>query len=78
MWECVEFAIAGSQDKSLQISVNESNEDIVDTDTEKTAPDSDPDFQERSKQEKYQFNSSMLDGQSDDMPFRFHHIQGGL
>ena len=40
--------------------------------------DSDPDFQEPSKQEKYQFNSIMLDDQSDDMPFRFRHIQSGL
>ena len=40
--------------------------------------DSNPDFQEPSKEAKYQFNSSMLDDQSDDMPFRFHHIQSGL
>ena len=58
--------------------VNESNKDIIDINAEKTASDSDPDFQEPSKQEKYQFNSSMPDGQSDDMPFRFRHIQSGL
>ena len=58
--------------------VNESNKDIVDTDTENTVSDSDPDFQEPSKQEKYQFNGSILDDKSDDMPFRFHHIHSGL
>ena len=36
--------------------------------------DSDPDFQEPSKQEKYQFNSSIPDDQSDNIPFRFRHI----
>ena len=35
--------------------------------------DSDPDFQEPSKQEKYQFNSSMLDDQPDDH-IHFHTI----
>ena len=54
--------------------VNESNKDIVDTDTENTVSDSDPDFQEPSKQEKYQFNSSIPDDQSDNIPFRFRHI----
>ena len=67
-----------SHDKSLEMSVNESNEDIINSDTEKTASDSDPNFQEPSKREKYQFNSSMFDDQSDDMPFRFRHIRGGL
>ena len=56
---------------------DESNKGIINTDTEKTASDSDPDFQEPSKQEKYQFNSSMLDDQSD-MPFRFCHNQNGI
>ena len=51
--------------------VNESNKDIIDTDTEKKVSDSDPYFQEPSKQAKYQFNSSMLDDQSDDIPFHF-------
>ena len=41
---------------------------------EKTASDSGPDFQEPSKQEKYQVNSNMLDDQPDDMPFCFYHI----
>ena len=54
--------------------VNESNKDIIDTDTEKKVSDSDPYFQEPSKQAKYQFNSSMLDDQSDDIPFHFCHI----
>ena len=35
--------------------------------------DSDPDFQEPSKQEKYQFNSSMLDDQPNDH-IHFHMI----
>ena len=59
---------------SLEILVNESNKDIIDTDTEKKVSDSDPYFQEPSKQAKYQFNSSMLDDQSDDIPFHFCHI----
>ena len=44
----------------------------------KTASDSDPDFQEPSKQEKYQVNSNMLDDQPDDMPFCFYYIWSGL
>ena len=40
----------------------------------KKVSDSDPYFQEPSKQAKYQFNSSMLDDQSDDIPFHFCHI----
>ena len=58
--------------------VNESNKDIIDTDTEKKVSDSDPYFQEPSKQAKYQFNSSMLDDQSDDIPFHFCHIWSSL
>ena len=66
-----------SQDKSLVSLISfvyKSNEEIIDINTEKTASDSDPDFQEPSKQEKYQFNSSIPDDQSDNIPFRFRHI----
>ena len=49
-------------------------QEIIDINTEKTESDSDPDFQEPSKQEKYQFNSSIPDDQSDNIPFCFRHI----
>ena len=49
-------------------------QEIIDINTEKTESDSDPDFQEPSKQEKYQFNSSIPDDQFDNIPFCFRHI----
>ena len=70
------FEKSKEREKNSSYMLSVSSLDIAD-ELDCPCPDSSDDFIPDPENEKYQFNSTLLDEPSDDMPYRFRHIRHG-